>query len=109
MSEGQEPIDPRQADGASEPAPFRFSLYADAPAAQRAFEAVYPPGSPIEPALQALANMGAQCKTVGANRVACMYVEQAQALAGWCWHIALERSQANTLERVRIDVAITGM
>jgi hypothetical protein len=94
---------------AAEDTHFRFEAFGDAARAQAAFEAAYPPGSPIEPALQALTRMGAQCKTAGPNRVACRYVEKEQALAGWSWQVALERSQANTLERVRIDVAITGM
>lgn len=88
---------------------FRFEAFGDAARARAAFEAAYPPGSPIEPALQALIGMGAQCKTAGPSRVACRYVEKEQALAGWCWQVALERSQANTLEGVRIEVAMTGL
>ena len=89
--------------------PFRFEAFADAASAQAAFEAAYPPGSPIEPALQALMSMGAACKAAGPDRVACRYVERQQALAGWCWHVALERSNANALARVRIDLAMTGV
>jgi len=88
---------------------FRFEAFGDAVSAQAAFEAAYPAGSPIEAALQSLVGMGAQCKTAGPNRIACRYVEKEQALAGWCWHVALERSSANALERVRIDLAMTGM
>src|SRR4051812_44097936 len=38
-------------------AQFRFEAFADAASAQAAFEAVYPVGSPVEPALQALVDM----------------------------------------------------
>lgn len=87
---------------------FRFESFADAPSAQAAFEAAYPVGSPVEPALEALMGMGAQCKTAGARRVSCRYVERPQALAGWCWHVALEGS-ANGIERIRIALAATGL
>ena len=93
----------------SEAAYFRFSAFADAPSAQAAFEAAYPPGSSVEPALEALVNMGAHCRTLGPNRFVCRYVETEKAFAGFCWHVALERSNANALERVRIDLAMTGM
>jgi len=91
-----------------ETAYFRFEAFADAASAQAAFEAVYPPGSAIEPALQALVAMGAQCKNAGPERVACRYVEKPGDVAGWCWHVALERRDAS-IERVRVNVAITGM
>jgi|1185.fasta_scaffold1066537_2 hypothetical protein len=87
---------------------FRFESFADALSAQAALQAAYPVGSPVEPALEALIGMGAQCKRVGASRVSCRYVESPQALAGWCWHVALEGS-ANGIERVRIALATTGV
>jgi hypothetical protein len=92
----------------SEAHPFRFEAFADAASAQAAFEAAFPPGSAIEPALQALVGMGAHCKSVGPGRVACRYVEQLSPLAGWCWHVAVERN-ANAVERVRIELAMTGI
>lgn len=88
---------------------FRFEAFADAPSAQAAFDAVYPPGSPLEPAVQALVDMGAQCKTLGSGTVACRYVESPGALAGWCWHIAIDAGGETALKRARIALAILGM
>ena len=88
---------------------FRFQSFGDAPSAQSAFEAAYPPGSPIEPALQALVNMGAHCRSVGPNRFACRYIETERALAGFCWHVALESSSEKALQRVGIALAPLGM
>ena len=85
---------------------FRFQAFADAPTAQSAFEAAYPLGSPIEPALEALVNMGAHCRTVGPNRFACRYVETENALAGFCWHVGLECNSEKALQRVGIALAI---
>jgi hypothetical protein len=87
---------------------FRFEAFADAASAQAAFEAAYPPGSPAEPALQALVDMGAQCKTVGPTGVACRYVENESALAGWCWHVALERGSGSRIQRVSVALAMLG-
>lgn len=87
---------------------FRFEDFADAHAARAAFEAAFPPGSPAEPALQALVDLGAQCKIVGAGRVACRYVERRSVLAGWCWHLALEADAEKAIARVRIGLAMTG-
>jgi len=86
--------------------PFRFQAFADAPSAQAAFEAAYPPGSAIEPALQALVDMGANCKTVGPSRFACRYVETEKALAGWCWHVALESDAERAIQRVAVSLSI---
>ena len=86
--------------------PFRFRAFADAPSAQAAFEAAYPPGSAIEPALQALVDMGAHCKTTGHNRFACRYVENEKALAGWCWHVAIESDAQRAIQRVGISLSI---
>jgi len=88
---------------------LRFEGFADAASAQSAFEAIYPPGSPIEPAVQALVDMGAQCKAVGPMRVACRYVESERALAGWCWHVVLEGSNEKTLLRVGVALAALGI
>ena len=88
---------------------FRFEAFADAPSAQAAFDVVYPPGSPLEPTLQQLVDMGAQCKSVGATRIACRYVEDERALAGWCWHVVLETAGDKTLGRGRIALAALGM
>jgi hypothetical protein len=86
---------------------LRFEEFADAPSAQTAFEAAFPPGSPAEPALQALVNLGAQCKSVGPGRVVCRYAEN-RALVGWWWHLAVEASAKKAIERVRIALAMTG-
>ena len=93
----------------SEVAYFRFQSFADAPSAQSAFEAAYPPGSPIEPVLQALVDMGAHCRSVGPNRFACRYVETENALAGLCWHVGLECDSGKTLQRVGIALANLGL
>lgn len=86
--------------------PFRFQAFADAPSAQAAFEAAYPPGTAIEPALQALVEMGAHCKAMGQNRVACRYVENEKALAGWCWHVAIESDAERAIQRVGVSLSI---
>jgi hypothetical protein len=88
---------------------FRFREFADAPSAQAAFEAAYPLGSPIEPALQALAGMGAHCRSVGPNRFACRYIETEKVLAGFCWHVALECDSEKAIRRVCVDMAMTGI
>jgi hypothetical protein len=88
-------------------APFRFESYADAPSAQAAFVAAFPLGSPAERALQALVDMGAQCKSAGAGRVACRYTEN-RALAGWCWHVALEATAEKAIGGARIKLVMTG-
>jgi hypothetical protein len=85
---------------------FRFESFADAASAQAAFEAVHPPGSPITPALQALVDMGAQCRTIGPNRFACRYVEPGKPLAGFCWQVALDSNADRTIERVRIGASL---
>ena len=87
---------------------FRFEGFADAPSAQAAFETAYPAGSPIEPVLQALVDMGAHCKAVGANRFACRYVESEKTLAGFCWHVALDADGNKAIQRVAIAVALLG-
>ena len=88
---------------------FRFEAFADARSAQAAFEALHPAGSPIEPVVQALVDMGAQCKTVAATGIACRNVESERALAGWCWHVYLEAGGDRTLERTRIALAALGI
>lgn len=93
---------------AREVAYFRFTAFADAPSAQAAFEAAYPPGSPIEPVLQALVNMGAHCRTVGPNRFACRYIETEKALAGFCWHVVLESNSEKAIQRIAIGCALLG-
>jgi len=97
------------ADEARETAYFRFQPFADAATAQSAFEAAYPPGSPIEPVLQALVDMGAHCRTVGPNRFACRFIERERALAGFCWHVGLECDRDRALRRVDIALAMLGM
>ncbi len=91
---------------AAEAAQFRFQAFADAASAQAAFEAVYPVGSPIEPALQALVNMGAHCRNVGPNRFACRYIESDTALAGFCWHVAIGCDSERAIQRVGIALAM---
>jgi hypothetical protein len=88
---------------------FRFEEFADAPSARTAFEAAFPVGSPAEPALQALVAMGAQCKSAGPGKVACRYVERPDALAGWCWHLALEANSEKAILRVAIALAQLGV
>ena len=84
---------------------FRFEDFADTPAAQAAFEAAFPPGSPAEPALQAFVDMGAQCRTVAPGRFACRYVEKEKALAGFCWHVALDSDAEKAIQRIRVALA----
>ena len=91
------------------PAPFRFEAFADAAAAQAAFDAAYPPGSPISSVLQALVDMGGHCKAVGPTRFACRYLETNGVLAGWCWQLVLDTGSGETLQRARIAVALTGV
>jgi hypothetical protein len=88
---------------------FLFEQFADAPSAQAAFEAAYPPGSPVEPALQALVNMGAHCRTVGPNRFACRYAENEKALAGFCWQVALDCNSEKAIQRVGVGLAILAL
>jgi hypothetical protein len=87
---------------------FCFEAFADASSAQAAFEALYPAGSPIEPAVQALVDLGGQCKTVAPSAVACRYVETERALAGWCWHIVLNAGGEKTIRSVGVSLAILG-
>ena len=93
----------------SDAPPFRFEAFADAPSAQAQFDAAYPAGSAIEPALRALVAMGAQCKSVGATRFACRYVENGSALAGWCWYVVLEAGSERTLQGSAISLAALGL
>jgi hypothetical protein len=88
---------------------FRFEQFADAPSAQAAFEAAFPPGSPAEPALQVLLNMGTQCKTVGTGKIACRYVEQPTGLAGWCWHVSVDANSDKVIQSVSVTLAMTGI
>lgn len=88
---------------------LRFESFADAPSARDAFEAIYPLGSSLEPALKALTDMGAHCKSVGPTRIACRYVETERGLAGWCWHVVIEGSAEGTLERVGVARAALGV
>src|SRR4051794_25536535 len=90
-------------------AQFRFEAFADAASAQAAFEAVYPVGSPIEPALQALVDMGGRCRNVGPSRFSCRYIETEKALAGFCWHLALESDKDKAIQRIGLAVAIVGI
>jgi hypothetical protein len=87
---------------------FRFEDFADAACARAAFEAAFPVGSPAEAALQALVDMGAQCKTAGAGRVACRYVEN-RPLAGWCWHVAIEAGGDKAILRVAMAQTMLGV
>jgi hypothetical protein len=88
---------------------FRFEQFADGPSAQKAFEAAFPPGSPAEPALQALVDMGAQCKSAGPGKVAGRYVEPGSALAGWTWHVAVEANADKVIQRVGVSLATLGV
>lgn len=106
MSEGHEEHGHTHAHAAPQAAPFRFESFADAAAAQAVFEACYPEGSSIEPALQTLVDMGAQCKSVAPGRIACRYVEQEGALMGWCWHVALECNSEKAIQRVGVALAM---
>jgi hypothetical protein len=109
VSEGHiQPDDHAHERAAPEAAPFRFEAFADAASAQAAFEAAYPSGSPIAPALQALVDMGAHCKAVSATRVACRYVEKQGILAGWCWHVALDANSDKVIQRVGVSLAMLG-
>ena len=88
---------------------LRFEEFADAPTAQAAFEAAFPVGSPAEPALQALVDMGAQCRSAGPGKVACRYVEKPDALTGWCWHVALDADAGKAIQRVAVAAALVGI
>ena len=88
---------------------FRFEAFADAPSAQAAFDAIHPPGSPVEPVLQALVDMGAHCKAIGASRFACRYVENEKALAGFCWHVAIDADSQHAIQRVGVSLAIVAV
>ena len=87
---------------------FRFEAFADAGAAQAAFERLYPLGSPLKPAVQALADMGAHCSSLGGG-IACRYLENEGGLARWCWHVALETGGGNAIQRVRVGLAIVAV
>jgi hypothetical protein len=87
---------------------FRFESFADAASAQAAFEAIHAVGSPTAPALQALVDMGAQCRRIGPNRFACRYVETENALAGFCWQLALEFSVEKAIQRIAIECTLLG-
>jgi hypothetical protein len=88
---------------------FRFEEFADALSARAAFEAAYPARSPVQPVLQALVDMGAHCKAVGENRFACRYVETEKALAGFCWHLAIEVDEQKAIQRVGVSLSILAM
>lgn len=88
---------------------FRFEQFADAPSAQAAFEAAFPPGSAAEPVLQALVDMGAQCKSVGTGKVACRYVETRAPLAGFAWHVLVEATGDKAIRRVGIGLGMLGV
>jgi hypothetical protein len=94
---------------AAEAGYFRFAAFADAPAAQKAFEAAYPLGSPIESALQMLVGIGAHCRRVNPNKFACRYVENEAALAGFCWHVALGSDSEKAIQEIRIALAALGV
>jgi len=88
---------------------FRFEDFADATAAQAAFEAAFPPGSSAERALQALVDAGALCRTVGPAAFACRYVEPQTLTAGFCWHVGLEADGEKRVRRAMIGLALTGV
>ena len=88
---------------------FRFEEFADAACAQAAFDAAFPVGSPAEAALQVLVDMGAQCKSGGAGRVACRYVEKPGALAGWCWHVVLEADGEKAIRGTQLALSKLGI
>lgn len=87
---------------------FRFEAFADAPSAQAALEATYPPGSPAQPALQRLADMGAQCRAIGDAAFACRYLEHDEPLAGACWHVVLFVAADRSIERACISRSLLG-
>jgi len=87
---------------------FRFEEFADAPSAQAAFEATYPPGSPADAALQALVDMGAQCKSVGPNKFACRYVEASDSLACCAWQVRIEATIEKTIDGVSLSLGLVG-
>jgi hypothetical protein len=103
---------------------FRFEAFADAPAAQAAFDAAYPAGSPIGSVLQALVDMGAHCKALGPTRFVARYLETngletnglqtnglqtKGVLAGWCWQLVLDAGSGESLQRARIGVTLIGI
>ena len=88
---------------------FRFEDFADAPSAQAAFAARFPIGSPADPALQVLVDMGAQCKNIAPGRIACRYVERGTRLAGFAWHLVLDCDTDRTIKRAGVALALLGM
>jgi hypothetical protein len=96
------------AQAAPPPASFWFNLFADSTAAQAAFEAAYPPGSPIASVLQMLVDRGAQCRTVGPAKVACRYLDEGTSLVCLSWHAVLESNSEGAVRRVSIGLAIVG-
>jgi hypothetical protein len=87
---------------------FRFEPFADAPSAQAAFHAIYPVGSPIAPALQALVDMGAQCRQASPTKYACRYMEGTDPLLKCCWHVVLETGNEKNVRAASIALVITG-
>ena len=87
---------------------FRFQDFADTPSAQAAFEAAYPPGSPAEAALQALVNMGAQCRSMGPNKFVCRYVEQNNSLVCFAWQVRIEATNEKTIDGVSLSLGLMG-
>jgi hypothetical protein len=108
MSEAHDHERPQEAAASKSP-PFRFEGFADAVSARAAFEAAYAVGSPIELALKALMEMGAQCKAVNPTRVACRYVEAGSALAQRCWYLSLACDREKAIQRINIAVGITAL
>jgi len=87
---------------------FRFEEFADAPSAQVAFEAAFPVGSPADLALQALVDMGAQCRSVGPAKFACRYVEQTNSLACCAWQVRIEATIEKTIDTVSLSLGLMG-
>jgi hypothetical protein len=87
---------------------FRFEQFADAPSAQAAFEAAFAPGSPAEPALQGLVDIGAQCRSAGPARFACRYLETRQPLVGFAWNLVLDCTGDRAIKGVGIALAMLG-
>ena len=88
---------------------FRFDEFADAASAQTALDAAFPVGSQADPMLQALVDMGAQCKSSHTGKVACRYVEKPGALAGWYWHVAVDVDGKRMVQRVNVSLVALGM
>jgi hypothetical protein len=101
--------EPEKTEQLPDPSSFRFEKFADAASAQMAFDAAFPVGSPIERALKALSDMGAQGRTVNPTAVACRYVENHVVLTHRCWSLSLVCNTHKVIQRTSVALGVVGM